>query len=197
MKDKKITLDQMQKMAQFYGIQKVASLQAVHEVECRGNGFNPDDTPVILFERHVFRQRLIANKKLTALEKAQKERPDLCNKLSGGYGLYSQQHTKLAAAANYDRTSALEACSWGIGQVMGYHWQSLGYVSLQAFVNEMYKDEASQLNAMCRYIKVNHLIDALNQQDWKKFARGYNGVAYAKNQYDKKLATAFKKFNEA
>ncbi|RYL25908.1 N-acetylmuramidase family protein [Acinetobacter piscicola] len=197
MNNKKITIDQMKNIAKLYGIHKVASLRAVHEVECRGNGFNPDDTPVILFERHVFRQRLIVNKKITALEKAEKERPDLCNKLGGGYGLYSQQHNKLAAAAKYDRTSALEACSWGIGQVMGYHWLSLGYVSLQAFINEMYKDEAAQLDAMCRYIKTNHLIDALNTQDWKKFARGYNGVAYAKNQYDKKLATAFDKFNEA
>lgn len=191
--NKKVTL---QDMAEKYGIHHVASLQAVHEVECRGNGFNGDGTPVILFERHIFRQRLTANKKFTALAKAEKERPDLCNKNAGGYGLYSQQHQRLASAANYDRNSALESCSWGIGQVMGYHWLSLGYVSLQEFINEMYKDEATQLDAMCRYIKVNRLINALNNQDWKAFAKGYNGIAYAKNKYDIKLANAFKKFNQ-
>lgn len=195
--NKKITLQQMRDMAKLYGIQNVALLQAVHEVECRGNGFNDDGTPVILFERHVFRQRLNANKKFTALAKAEKERPDLCSKNAGGYGLYSQQHQRLASATNYDRTSALESCSWGIGQVMGYHWESLGYVSLQAFVNEMYRNEASQLNAMCRYIKANNLTNALNKQDWKSFAKGYNGIAYAKNKYDTKLANAFKKFNQA
>ena len=62
----------MQDMAEKYGIHHVASLQAVHEVECRGNGFNGDGTPVILFERHIFRQRLTANKKFTALAKAEK-----------------------------------------------------------------------------------------------------------------------------
>ena len=193
--NKKTTLQQMRDMAKLYGIQNVALLQAVHEVECRGNGFNDDGTPVILFERHVFRQRLNANKKFTALAKAEKERPDLCSKNAGGYGLYSQQHQRLASATNYDRTSALESCSWGIGQVMGYHWESLGYVSLQAFINEMYRNEASQLNAMCRYIKANNLTNALNNQDWKSFAKGYNGIAYAKNKYDTKLANAFKKFN--
>lgn len=192
---KKITFEQIQQHATDLGIE-TAALQAIHEVECRGAGFNTDGTPIILFERHVMRQRLLANKKKAIANEMQIKRPDLCNKTSGGYGLYSQQHLKLADAAKFDRTSALESCSWGIGQVMGYHWFNLGYPSLQAFVNAMYKDEASQLEAMCRYIKFNHLVDALKNKDWKAFARGYNGKAYAKNRYDVKLANAFTKFSE-
>ena len=57
----------------------------------------------------------------------------------------------------------------------------------------MYKDEASQLDAMCRYIKVNNLVSALKNKDWKVFARGYNGRNYAINKYDVKLAVAYKK----
>ena len=192
---KKITIAQIQQQAAELGIEP-AVLQAIHEVECRGSGFNADNTPVILFERHVMRQRLIANKRDIDLKLISVERPDLCNKTSGGYGLYSAQHGRLSAAAQYHRTSALESASWGIGQVMGYHWKSLGYESLQAFVNAMYKDEASQLDAMCRYIKVNGLINALKNKDWKAFARGYNGPAFAKNSYDVKLANAHKKFAE-
>ena len=67
---------------------------------------------------------------------------------------------------------------------------------LQAFVNAMYQDEASQLEAMCRYIKVNGLISALKNKDWKAFARGYNGPAFAKNNYDVKLANAYKKWSQ-
>ncbi|RKG39934.1 N-acetylmuramidase family protein, partial [Acinetobacter sp. WCHAc060007] len=119
----------------------------------------------------------------------------LCNKTDGGYGLYSAQHGRLNAAAQYHRASALESASWGIGQVMGYHWKSLGYESLQAFINAMYKDEASQLEAMCRYIKVNGLVNSLKNKDWKAFARGYNGSAYAKNNYDVKLGNAYKKWS--
>ncbi|MDV2469839.1 N-acetylmuramidase family protein [Acinetobacter chinensis] len=192
---KKITIAQIQLQAAELGIEP-ATLQAIHEVECRGSGFNVDNTPVILFERHVMRQRLIASKLFSILEKMEVKQPNLCSKTSGGYGLYSAQHSRLAVAAEYHRESALESCSWGIGQVMGYHWKSLGYKSLQAFINAMYKDEASQLDAMCRYIKVNGLVNALKNNDWKAFALGYNGKAYAKNKYDTKLANAYKKFAE-
>ncbi|MQZ31930.1 N-acetylmuramidase family protein [Acinetobacter haemolyticus] len=188
---KKLTKDQIALKAKELGIE-AAVLQAVIDVECRGSGFNTDGTPVILFERHVMRQRLIANKKRSVADEMMRKRPDLCNTSSGGYGLYSQQHKKLDDAAKFDRTSALESCSWGIGQVMGYHWYNLGYDTLQQFINAMYKDEASQLEAMCRYIKNNGLVNALKNKDWKAFARGYNGPAYAKNSYDIKLANAYK-----
>ncbi|WP_335984435.1 N-acetylmuramidase family protein [Acinetobacter haemolyticus] len=188
---KKLTKEQVALKAKELGIDP-AALQSVIDVECRGSGFNADGTPVILFERHVMRQRLIANKKRSIADEMMRKRPDLCNTSSGGYGLYSQQHKKLDDAAKFDRTSALESCSWGIGQVMGYHWYNLGYDTLQQFINAMYKDEASQLEAMCRYIKINGLVNALKNKDWKAFARGYNGPAYAKNSYDIKLANAHK-----
>ena len=190
---KKLTEDQIQSQAKALGIE-AAALKAVIEVECKGLGFNADNTPVILFERHVMRQRLIANDQSKVVDQMMIKRPDLCSKSTGGYGLYSAQHGRLNAAAQYHRASALESASWGIGQVMGYHWKALGYASLQAFINAMYKDEASQLDAMCRYIEVNGLINALKNKDWKAFARGYNGVGYAKNSYDIKLANAYKKW---
>ncbi|RKG38478.1 MULTISPECIES: N-acetylmuramidase family protein [Acinetobacter] len=191
--NKKLIPSQIEDQAKKLGVES-AVLRAVIEVECKGSGFNTDNTPVILFERHVMRQRLIANGQLKIADQMMIKRPDLCSKTAGGYGLYSAQHGRLNVATQYHRASALESASWGIGQVMGYHWQSLGYASLQAFVNAMYKDEASQLKAMCRYIKVNGLVNALKNKDWKAFARGYNGVEYAKNSYDVKLANAYKEW---
>lgn len=188
---KKITLEQISKSAMAINV-PYAALRAVMDVECKGSGFNTDGAPVILFERHVFRQRLAANGKAAIAARAMRERPDICNSASGGYGLYSAQHQRLTVASQYDRTSALESASWGIGQVMGYHWKSLGYASLQAFINAMYKDEASQLDAMCRFIKMNGLDKYLRSQDWKNFALRYNGPAYAKNSYDVKLANAYR-----
>ncbi|AOA58906.1 N-acetylmuramidase family protein [Acinetobacter larvae] len=190
---KKLTQQQIEAQATALAV-SVAALRAVIEVECRNSGFNLDGTPVILFERHVFRQRLIANGKANIAAQAMRERPDLCNTSSGNYGLYSAQHGRLNVAAQYHRDSALESASWGLGQVMGYHWKSLGYASLQTFINAMYRDEASQLEAMCGYIKVNNLVKALKNKDWKAFARGYNGPAYAINKYDVKLAAAYKKW---
>ena len=191
---KKLTTAQIESQAKLLGVE-IAALLAVIEVECKGSGFNADNTPVILFERHVMRQRLIKNGQAKTADMMMAKRPDLCSKSSGGYGLYSAQHGRLNAAAKYHRNSALESASWGIGQVMGYHWEALGYASLQSFINAMYKDEASQLEAMCRYIKANGLVNALKNKDWKAFARGYNGAAYAKNSYDVKLANAYKKWS--
>ncbi|MCH7333490.1 N-acetylmuramidase family protein [Acinetobacter modestus] len=193
--NKKLTSEQINDQAKKLNIEP-AALQAIIDVECRGNGFNRDGTPVILFERHVMRQRLIANKKRSIADVMEIKRPDLCGKTQGGYGLYSVQHKKLEDAAKFDRTSALESCSWGLGQVMGYHWYNLGYDSIQQFINEMYKDEASQLEAMCRYIEINGLVNVLKNKDWKAFALGYNGKAYAKNSYDTKLANAYKLHSE-
>lgn len=55
---KKLTEQQIQLQAQALGID-AAALKAVIEVECRGSGFNADGTPVILYERHIMRRRLL------------------------------------------------------------------------------------------------------------------------------------------
>lgn len=191
--NKKLTLTQITQAAKDINV-PLAALRAVIDVECKGDGFNADNTPVILFERHIFRRRLIANGKPDIAMKAMIERPDLCNTTMGGYGLSSAQHGRMAAATRYDRASALESASWGIGQILGYHWRDLGYVSLQSFINCMYRDEYCQLQAMCKFIVKNGLDKYLRNQDWKNFALRYNGSAYAKNSYDIKLANAYKRY---
>ena len=190
---KKLTTEQIQSIAKENNI-PYAALRAVIEVEAKGSGFNSDGTPVILFERHIFRRRLLANGKESLAVRLTKERPDLCYTSMGAYGKYSQQHNRMAEASKYDRTSALESASWGVGQVMGFHWKTLGYPTLQSFINAMYLDEASQLDAMIRFLKVNKLDVHLRSLNWASFAKGYNGLSYKVNKYDEKLATAYTKF---
>lgn len=190
---RKITEREFNELAIKYNI-TLAALKAVVEVECKGSGFNADGTPVILYERHKFYQGLRAIKWITKSNEWYKLYPDLCNPKAGGYGKYSEQHKKLARAAELNRSVALESCSWGMGQVMGYHWKSLGYESLQVFINAMYKDEYSQVDAMCRYIVHNNLIRHIQSKNWAVFAKGYNGIGYKANNYDTKLASAYKKY---
>lgn len=171
-----------------------AALKAVIEVEARSSGFFSTGEPAILFERHVFWRQLGAIRWFTMRLKIMALHPRVCNKYSGGYGRYSEQHDKLRIAASYNRDVALQSASWGIGQVMGYHWKALGYPSLQSFINDMYHSEARQLEAMLRYIKANNLIDELQRGDWAGFARGYNGPKYKKNNYDEKLRQAYNKY---
>lgn len=39
------------------------------------------------------------------------------------------------------------------------------------------------------------IVNALKNKDWKTFAKGYNGIKYAINNYDVKLANAYKKWS--
>ena len=193
--DKKLTVQQIRDIAKANGIE-YAALRAVIEVEAAGDGFLPDGKPKILFEPHVF-YRLLGNKNyFTVRKNAMLNDGDICYPKWGTlpYGKVSQQHERLERAAKYDRESALMACSWGLFQVMGFNWSSLGYTSLQEFVNDMYRDEASQVDAGVRFIKRNKLDVYLNKLDWASFAKGYNGSGYAKNKYDKKLAAAYRKY---
>lgn len=182
--------------AKEFGIDK-AALLAVMDVECKGHGFNDDGTPVILYERHKFYEGLIAINWVTKAKEWFKSYPDICNPKYGGYGKNSEQHPKLARAVKLNREVALESASWGLGQVMGFNWKSLGYPSLQSFINAMYRDEVSQLDALCRFIKVNGLIKHIQAKDWDEFARRYNGPDYKRNDYDTKLAAAYKKHSGA
>lgn len=170
-----------------------AALKAVIEVEARSSGFFSTGEPAILFERHKFWEQLGNIRWFTMRLKIMALHPRVCNKYPGGYGRYSEQHEKMRIAASYNRDIALQSASWGIGQVMGYHWKKLGYPSLQSFINDMYHSEARQLEAMLRYIKVNNLVDELQRGDWAGFARGYNGPGYKKNNYDEKLRQAYNK----
>ncbi len=187
---KKITEEQIQASAEKLGVEP-ETLKAVMQIECRGSGFLPTGEPVILFERHWFWRLLGKQRWWTARLKFMRKHPRICNPRAGGYGRYSSQHAKLQVASRFNRDCALMACSWGLGQVMGFHWQKLGYASLQDFVNAMYENEANQLDAMVRYIQVFGLADELQNKNWSGFAYGYNGRAFRKNRYDEKLAMAY------
>lgn len=189
-----LTNEQIKDLANKHGIE-YACLKAVVEVEASGKGFI-GDLPKILYEPHIMYRLLTKKNYITIRNNLMKAHPNLCYPRWGTYkyGAESIQHRRLEIASQYNRDTALESCSWGLGQVMGYHWKSLGYESLQAFINDMYESEAKQLEAMIRFIKVNGLLLALKNKDWVKFARGYNGAGYAKNKYHIKLANAYAKY---
>jgi hypothetical protein len=172
----------------------VAAIRAFAEVESRGAGFLPDDRPVILFERHIFRRQLLAAGIDTA--SLEQTRPDLCNKTPGGYGASSKEWDRLDAATKINRAAALESASYGAFQVMGFNWQRCGYASVQELVNAMFKSSAAHLDSFVRYIQSDPaLLKALRAQDWPTCARLYNGANYLINHYDTKLAAAFARYS--
>ncbi|MDN5567042.1 MAG: N-acetylmuramidase family protein [Psychrobacter sp.] len=171
---------------------EAATLKAVIDVEARSSGFDNEGRPAILFERHKMWKYLGEANYITKRDQLNALFPDIYSELPGAYNVCSQ-YEKLAVAEVLHWDAAHKSCSFGLGQVMGFNFSSLGYPSLKAFVDAMYESEAKQFDAMARYIKVNNLLDELQRHDWAGFAKGYNGRGYAINEYDTKLAAAYVK----
>lgn len=171
---------------------EAAALKSVIDVEARSSGFDNQGRPTILFERHKLWKYLGEINYFTWRKKLNAAYPDVCSPKAGSYNTRSQ-YEKLAIAEAVNWDAAHMSASWGLGQIMGFHWESLGYATLKDFIDAMYESEAKQLDAMCRYIKTNHLSGKLKHHDWAGFARGYNGSAYRINKYDDKLSAAYTK----
>lgn len=171
-----------------------AALKAVIDVEAAGNGFDNQGRPTILFEPHVFWSELGKIHYYTRrAELAKKHQGLLSPKWDKSlYRIGGSSHDKLKIAAESNWEAAHKSASWGLGQIMGFNAQKIGYATLKDFIDDMYESEAKQLKAMGMFLKANGLISKLQRHDWAGFARGYNGSAYAKNQYDVKLANAYK-----
>lgn len=166
----------------------VSVVKAINAVESRGSGFLPDGRPVILLERHVAYQR--AGKQSAQLAA---QHPALCNKMRGGYAGGAAEWARFASLAIIGGEQlAIESCSWGAFQIMGYHWPRLGYVSAAEWRLAMESGEPAQLDAFVRFILAEPaLLKALQAKRWADVARLYNGPAYRENLYDAKLAAAY------
>ena len=168
----------------------VAAIMAVNEVESRGSGFFSNGRPAILFERHIMARRLRHHGIDPAPHVA--SAPDLVNTSPGGYAGGVREYERLERAQQIHHDSALESASWGLFQIMGFHWQHLEYDSARHYVACMHRGERDHLAAFVRFIqKDSVLLSSLRHQQWDRFARRYNGPAYARNRYDVRMAQAF------
>lgn len=171
----------------------LACVRAVNEVESRGSGFLPDGRPVILFERHVLWRRLL-ERGIDPSPLAIRY-PNVVSRNHGGYKGGSAEYVRLASAELIDAAAAYESASWGAFQVMGQHWERLGYSSIDDFVARMEASESEQLDAFVRFVAADAgLLAALKARKWTAFAKGYNGPDFARNLYDAKLAQAYLKY---
>lgn len=183
--------DDLIKAAKDLGVE-VAVIKAVRDVEAKGTGFK-DEWPVILFERHIFWKQLKKHGKDPSELRHGNE--DILSAKPGNYAGGIKEHGRLDRAKTIDIDAALESASWGMFQIMGFHWQQLGYSSVKQFVKHMHRSEGDHLSAFVKFIKSENLTSFLRIKDWAGFARRYNGKDYKKNKYDTKLASAYVKFS--
>lgn len=154
----------------------------VISVETSGCGFLADRRPQILFERHYFHQ----------LTGGRFDDGDISDPTPGNYGSAgTHQYDRLTRAAALDHAAAIRSTSWGLGQIMGANAVSAGYPDAETMVAAMLDSEDAQLHAVAAFTEKAGLGNALKTHNWAKFAAGYNGPNYTKNQYDTKLAPAF------
>jgi hypothetical protein len=161
----------------------VKQVNAVSAVESAGGGYDNSGRPKILFERHWF-HRLTDGEWSTA---------SFSNPIRGGYNESSWE--KLSAACGRNPDAAFSSASWGKFQVMGGHWQILGYPSAYSMAWTTIQSEADHYEMLVRYIEKFGLLTALRSlsddpDDCRDFAKRYNGSAYASNNYHVKLAEA-------
>lgn len=175
---------------------EVAAIKAVAEVESAGSGFDSKERPKVLFEAHIFWKEL---KKVginpTTVQKGNEN--ILQPTWSLGRKYYKQdQHARLEQAIKIHREAALKSASWGKFQVLGNNYKTCGYKTVQDFINDAYAGEAGHLNHFVGFVIGNKLDNYLRDKNWEAFARRYNGPGFKKNQYDTKMANAYRKYKK-
>ena len=158
---------------------QVETLQAVARVESGGRGgFDEQGRLLLRFEGHHFRKYTNG--------KFDKSNPSVSYP-------YSQQKWKPHGYSAFNEafalapTAALLACSFGMYQVLGAHYDDLGFNTVGEFVDFLKKGEAEQLEIFVRFCRVNGLIDELRRNDFAGFARIYNGASYKDFNYDRQM----------
>jgi hypothetical protein len=168
-----------------------AHIRMVKAVESGGKSFDDKGRPVILYEPHVFHRRT----------RGKYSPADYSYRVWGSKPYpksYDARWAQMAQAAEKDEAAALESASWGLFQIMGFHWKALGYASVQQFVEKLTDSEGEHLKAVVRFIEANGLKGALQRcepgkpDSCREFAAGYNGGQYEKNRYAEKLAAALR-----
>lgn len=166
-----------------------AHIRMVRAVESGGRSFDDAGRPVILFEPHIFHRRTGGAYSPSGFSYAKwKDKPYPAS--------FDGRWAQMADAAAKDEQAALESASWGLFQIMGFHWQALGYASAAEFAERMAKNEGEHLEAVVRFIEKNGLAPALRRckagapDSCRDFAKGYNGAGYATNRYHEKMAEA-------
>lgn len=142
------------------GVEEEALLAFI-EVESGGKGF-VNGKIIIQFEPSYFYNRTKVR---------------IANKVD----VQSKEWQAFDIACKIDADAAMESTSIGLGQVMGVHWERLGYKSVKDMWDDAKKSESRQIFQMAEFIRTdNRLLQALKIKDWHKVATYYNGAGYKK-----------------
>ena len=84
----------------------------------------------------------------------------------------------------------LLSTSWGIAQIMGYHYETIHYWSVQGMVEQWRLSENMQITDFinfCTVYRNGKFMKALQDSDIESISKMYNGGGYKKNRYAEKI----------
>lgn len=185
-----ITNKQIQDLAEANGIE-YAALKAVIEVESSGFGFDPMTGKLIIqFERDWFKRQFSEWRKHQGTW------------INNGIGNQKTEWEAFNSAFAINKEAAMLSTSIGLPQIMGFHYQRLGYESVGEMWDFFKFSEYEQVRGLVQFIKTDkRLYKATVEKDWQTFAYIYNGAGYKamaekykQVPYDIKLAKSYKKW---
>lgn len=141
-------------------------LMAIIEVETPGNGFDPKTGKILIqFEPSWFRKHEpFAPSGAWSLNKVD---------------VQSKEWIAFNDAFKIDPESAMKSTSIGLPQIMGFHYERLGYKSVGEMYDDFKKGEYQQLLALVRFILSDaKLTKAVREKDYHMIAYIYNGSKY-------------------
>lgn len=178
----------LKEIAKANGIESSA-LKAFIQVETGGIGFAKDTGKLIIqFEPGWFKRKApYAPSGAWSVNKVDRQ---------------SQEWIAFNDAFAKNPNAAMESCSIGIGQIMGFHYKTLGYATVGEMWDDAKRGEYQQVLQMVRFIKSMPLLyKALTEKNWHLVATYYNGSGYkdlakkyGREPYDISLRKAYEKF---
>lgn len=111
----------------------------------------------------------------------------------------AKEYIAFSEAFSLNKDAAMQATSWGLGQIMGFHYKRLGYKSVGDMVDDFKRGEYQQVQGIAKFIATDQkLLNAIRSKNWHMVAVLYNGAGYkalaakiGRESYDISLAKAY------
>jgi hypothetical protein len=148
-----------------------AVVQAVADVESSGSGMVAPGKAVVRFEGATFHNLTDGKFDQSHPTLSMSSWQENSKYVKGGL----EEWSRIEAAAKLDHDAAYKSASYGMFQIMGFNYKTAGYSSVDKFVADMNAGDDGQFRAFIRFVIGSHLKKAMQDKDWRGFARHYNG----------------------
>ena len=168
-----------------------SALMAFIEVETGGEGFDPTTGKILIqFEPSWFKKKVpYAPSGKWSVNKVERQ---------------AKEWIAFNNAFRINPNAAMESTSIGLGQIMGFHYKTLGFDSVGDMWDHAKKGLSEQITQIVMFI-MSHpkLLNAIQQHDWHLCATYYNGAGYkelakkyGRTPYNISLQNAYNKYKD-